>query len=77
MIYNMNMKKTFRSRTTKKTKIKLTPKGAEEFIREEFTDSRGNKHIFIMDFKPHSPKKPTIEGTVEYKDKNKDKNKDK
>ena len=57
------------SKTTKRTKkYTLSPKNALEIIRNEFIDSRENKHIFIMDIKPHNPLKPTIESTVEYKD---------
>lgn len=57
------------SKTVRRTKrYTLSPKDAEEVIKSEFLDSRGNKHIFIIDVKPHLPSKPTIEGTVEYKD---------
>lgn len=62
------MAKRFSRRITRKKTYKLSPKNAEEVIRQEFTDSRGNRHIFKMDIRPHKPNKPTIEGTVEYKD---------
>jgi len=62
------MGKRFSRKTTSKRTIKLSPKEAQEIIRQEFTDSHNNKHIFIMDVKPHLPNKPTINGTVEYKE---------
>lgn len=62
------MAKRFSSKRTQKTKIRLSPKKAFEIIKQEFTDEYKNKFIFIMDVKPHNPKTPTIEGTVEYKD---------
>ena len=61
----MSMKK---KQTTKKTVIRLSPKDAEDIIRQEFTDSRGNNFVFRMNLKPHSPKEPTIRGTVDYKE---------
>lgn len=62
------MARKFSRSRTKRTRYKLTPKQADEVIRQEFIDSRGNRHIFRMDVTPHNPNKPTIEGTVEYKD---------
>jgi len=64
------MKKVFSRKTKKKTQVKLTPREANEIIKQEFVDSRGNKFIFRMTGNPHSPKEPTIEGTVEYNDRN-------
>ena len=62
------MGKRFSKRVTRKTKVRLSPKEADEIIRQEFTDDRGNRFIFRMDVRPHNPMKPTIESTVEYKD---------
>ena len=64
----MAIKKSFSKKRTKRTTIKLSPKEADEVIRQEFKDSRGNRHIFRMDINPHSPDTPTIEGNIEYKD---------
>lgn len=61
-------RKSFSRRVVRKIKRTLKLDEAQEIIRQEFTDSRKNKHIFIMDVKPHNPSKPTIEGSVEYKD---------
>ena len=58
----------YSKRTTRKTKIRLSPKDSLDIIRQEFTDDRGNKFIFRMTGNPHSPKEPTIKGTVQYKD---------
>lgn len=62
------MARRFTRQKTKKTKVRLSPQQADEIIRQEFTDSRGNRFIFRMTSKPHLPKEPTIKGTVEYKD---------
>ena len=62
--------KRYTKRTTKKYRFRLSPKETEDIIRQEFTDNRGNRFIFRMTGKPHSPKKPTIEGTVQYNDAN-------
>ena len=69
MVYNIDiMAKRFSKRVTRKTRIKLSPKDANEIIRQEFSDDRGNKFIFRMTGNPHSPSEPTIKGTVQYKD---------
>lgn len=60
------MGRKFSKRVTKKTKIQLSPKEAEEIYKKEFVDSRGNKMRFIFDFKPQSPKDPIIEWNREY-----------
>lgn len=60
--------KRFSKRTTRKTKVRLSPKEAETLFKEEFIDSRGNKHIFRIDFKPQSPFEPDYKQTIEYKD---------
>ncbi len=62
------MSKKFSKKTTTKRQYKLSPKNAQEIIRQEFTDSRKNKFIFRMTGNPHNPKTPTIQGTVQYKD---------
>lgn len=62
------MGKKFSKRVTRRTKVKLSPREADEIIRQEFIDDRGNRFIFKIDVKPHSPMTPTIEGTVKYKD---------
>lgn len=62
------MAKRYSRKIVRKKTYKLSPKEASEIIKQEIIDSRGNRHIFKMDIKPHRPSKPTIEGTVEYKD---------
>ena len=66
----MNMGKKFSKTVTKRTKVRLSPRDAEDIIKQEFTDDRGNKFIFRMTGSPHKHNKPTIEGTVEYNDGN-------
>ena len=58
------MVKRFSKRITRKKTYKLSPKNAEEIIRQEFTDSRGNKVINILRFKPQSPFEPDFKQTV-------------
>ena len=60
------MKKVFSKRKSKKTQIKLTPKEAQEVIRQEFTDSRGNKINIRYDVTPHKPAEPTIKLERQY-----------
>ena len=62
------MGKRYSKRSTRKVKLRLSPKDANEIIKQEFTDERGNTFIFRMTGNPHKPSKPTIQGTVEYKD---------
>ena len=59
------MKKISR-RTTKRTQIKLTPKEANEIIRQEFEDSKGNPINIKYDFTPHKPSEPTIKIERQY-----------
>ena len=40
--------KRFSKRVTRKTQYKLTPKDAETIIRQDFTDSKGNKYYTIL-----------------------------
>ena len=63
------MARKYSKRTTKRTKVKLTPKEADEIIRQEFTTSRGDKIINRIRFKPQSPLEPDFKQTIEYKDK--------
>lgn len=58
------MGRRFVKKAIRKIKRALDP----EIIRKEYVDSHNNRHIFIMDVKPHKTSKPTIEGSVEYKD---------
>lgn len=60
------MGKKFNKRVTKKTKVKLTPRDAEEVFKKEFVDSRGNIMQIIFDFRPHSQKEPTVDWTRKY-----------
>ena len=62
------MVRRYSKKITKKRIFRLSPRDADEIIRQEFTDRHRNKFIFRMTGNPHSPKKPTIEGTVQYKD---------
>ena len=57
----MATKRSFSKRVVRRIKRMLSPKDAEEIIRQEFEDSRGNKSRVIYDVRPHSPNKPTIE----------------
>ena len=40
----------------------------DNIIEKEFTDSRGNKSKIRLDFNPHSPKEPTVQGGYNYGD---------
>lgn len=60
------MARRFSKRTTRKKTYKLSPKNAEEIIRQEFTDSRGNKVKFKFDFRPHPIDEPTAEWQRKY-----------
>ena len=57
--------------TTKRTKIRLSPKETQDVIEKEFGDSKGNKTIIRLDFRPHSIKEPTIQLDYEYSKDNK------
>lgn len=59
--------KRFIRRITKKTKIKLSPKEADEIIRQEFTTEKGNKMQKRFIFQPHSPNDATIKFDVKGK----------
>ena len=61
------MAKRFSRRVTRKTQYKLTPKDAETIIRQEFTDSKGNKYYTDTNIRPHNPQKGTVEGYVNHK----------
>ena len=62
------MGKRYSKKSTKRTRIKLSPKDAETLLNQEFTDSRGNKVINRIRFKPQNPLKPDFTQTIEYKD---------
>ena len=62
----------YTKRIVRKYRFRLNPRDTEDIIRQEFTDNRGNRFIFRITGKPHSPKKLTIEGTVQYNDANND-----
>lgn len=62
---------TKKTTVTKTKKYTLTPKEAEDVIKQEFFDNRGNKFTFRMIFEPHSHKTPTINGVVDYNYKDK------
>lgn len=62
------MAKQYSKRTIKRTKIRLSPKEANDILRQEFTDSRKNKHIFKIQFKPQNPLEPDYKQTIQYKD---------
>lgn len=62
------MKRVFSRKTKKKTQVKLTPREANEIIKQEFIDTHGNKFIFRIDLTPQKPNQPTIDGNVQYKD---------
>lgn len=55
------MSKKFSKRTTTKRQYKISPKDAQEILRKEFIDSRGNKSNIIYDIKPQKWNAPTIE----------------
>lgn len=60
------MAKRFSKKQTKRTKVRLTPREAENIIEKEFTDDKGNKTKLRFDFNPHPIGKPTIELDYEY-----------
>lgn len=65
------MGKRYSKTTTKKTRIRLSPKDAEKIIEAEFTDSKGNKTYVDFNVTPHNPfKTPTIQGFRKYKQDN-------
>ena len=66
------MGKKFTRKSAKRVKVKLTPKEANEIIRQEFIDSKGNKHINIIRFEPQKPFEPDFKQTVEYRKNNND-----
>lgn len=56
VFYNKIMaKRSFSRRVYRKIKKLLSPKNAEDIIKREFEDSRGNKHELNFNFRPHSP----------------------
>ena len=69
------MGKKYSKKVVRKTKIRISPKDAEEIFRAETTDARGSKFINIIRFKPQSPKTPDFTQTVEYLDDKKGENK--
>ena len=62
------MARKFSKKSSKKTKIKLSPKQADEIIRQEFTDRKGNKMNILLDIKPKKPNEPIIEWNRQYKE---------
>ena len=62
------MGKKFSKTVTKRTKVRLSPRDAEEIIKEEFVDSKGRKTITDINITPHSPTTPTIQGIRKDKD---------
>ena len=62
------MARKFSKKTTKRTRVKLSPKDADEIVRQEFTSSKGDKVINKIRFKPQSPLEPDFKQTIEYKD---------
>ena len=57
------MARRFRRKSSRKTKVRLSPKNADEILRQEFTDKKGNKIINIIRFKPQNPFKPDFKQT--------------
>lgn len=49
------MAKRYSKRTVRKTRVRLSPRDAEDIIKQEFTDENKNRHILRFRFKPHSP----------------------
>ena len=62
----MTGKKSFSKRVTRKIKRVLKENEARNIIQKEFLDSQGNKSKLILDFNPHSPKEPTVQGGFNY-----------
>ena len=62
------MVKRYSKRIIRKKTYRLSPKEAEDILKQEYIDSRGNKYDFRFKFKPHKPSEPTIQSTVEYRD---------
>lgn len=68
------MGKRYSKRSTRKVKLRLSPKDAQKIIETEFTDSKGNKTYVDFNVTPHNPfKTPTIQGFRDYKQDNGDK----
>ena len=61
-------RKSFSRRVVRKIKRTLKLDEAQEIIRKEFTDSKGNKMNMSIDVKPQKPKEPTIEWNRQYKE---------
>lgn len=61
-------KRSFSKRVIRKIKRTLKLDEAQEIIRKEFTDSKGNKMNMSIDVKPQNPKEPTIEWNRQYKE---------
>ena len=49
------MRKRFFQKNTKKYQIRLSPKEADEVLRQEFEDKNGNRHQLNIWFRPHKP----------------------
>lgn len=60
--------KRYSKKVTKKKRIRLSPKNAENIIEKEFIDSKGNKIFTNINIKPHRPSIPTIQIEREYKE---------
>ena len=60
------MAKRFSRKVTKKRIFRLNINEANEIIRKEFIDSRGNRMRMILDAKIQKPNQPTIEWNREY-----------
>jgi len=56
----MASSRRYTKKTTRRFKIKLSPKEAETIINEEFTTKYGNKIRKRYIFKPQLPNDPTI-----------------
>ena len=66
-MYNYCMaRRSFSKRIVRKIKRMLKPDEAKNIIEREFTDSHGNKSRLILDFNPHKPSEPTIQGGYNY-----------
>ena len=62
LVYNRDMaRKSFSRRVVRKIKRTLKLDEAQEILRKEFSDDKGNKSTIIYDVKPQKWNAPTIE----------------
>ena len=58
------MARKFSKKITRKTRVRLSLREAEEIIKQEFTTKYGNRIQKRFIFKPQAPNEPTIDFEV-------------